>query len=59
MKRKGFIPEEILNEEHDPIVFDKAMDVLLHTDIHVLRESMKREKEERKRLRDERRKGKK
>ena len=31
-KRKGYIPEEILNERHDPKAFDEAMNILLHVD---------------------------
>ena len=31
-KRKGYIPEEILNERHDPKAFDEAMNRLLHGD---------------------------
>lgn len=31
-KCKGYIPEEILNERHDPKVFNEAMNRLLHVD---------------------------
>lgn len=31
-KHKGYIPKEILNERHDPQVFNDAMDRLLHVD---------------------------
>lgn len=31
-KCKGYIPKEILNERHDPKVFNEAMNRLLHVD---------------------------
>lgn len=31
-KRRGYIPEEILNERYDPKAFDEAMNKLLHVD---------------------------
>lgn len=31
-KRKGYIPEEILNERYDPEAFDEVMNRLLHVD---------------------------
>lgn len=48
-KRKGYIPEEILNERHDPKAFDEAMNRLLHVD---------KRKQEYKRIMDKYKKGK-
>ena len=50
------IPKEILEEEHDPRTYGVINPFV---NIRTIRERMKREKEERKRLREERRKDKK
>lgn len=47
--RKGFIPEDVLEEVHTPEDF---IEINIHTDIHTIRDNLKREKEERKRLRE-------
>jgi hypothetical protein len=43
--RKGFIPDDILNKEHDPKDF---IEVNIHTDIRKIRENLKRKKKGRK-----------
>ena len=43
--RKGFIPDDILNKEHDPKDF---IEVNIHTDIRKVRENLKQKKKGRK-----------
>lgn len=36
--RKGFIPDDVLNKEHDPKDF---IEVNIRTDIHIIRDNLK------------------
>lgn len=54
--RQGFIPEDVLEEVHVPEDF---IEINIRTDIRTIRDNLKREKEERKRLRELKRKSRK